>query len=30
MGSGSGNIMNPSDKNMKNWVFKGYGYISIK
>ncbi|MGA9111777.1 MAG: glycosyl hydrolase family 28-related protein [Smithella sp.] len=30
MGSGSGNIMDPSDKNVKDWVFKGYGYVSIK
>lgn len=25
MGSGSGNIMNPSDHNVANWVAKGYG-----
>jgi len=30
MGSGSGNITNPSSKNVKDWVFKGYGYGSIK
>jgi len=29
MGSGSGNIINPSDQNVDNWVEKGYGYGSI-
>jgi hypothetical protein len=29
IGSGSGNIVNPSDKNVANWVAKGYGYGSI-
>jgi hypothetical protein len=29
MGSCSGNIPNPSSKNVKDWVFKGYGYGSI-
>jgi Pectate lyase superfamily protein len=28
MGSGSGNIINPSNKNVKDWVLKGYGYVS--
>ena len=30
MGSGSGNIMDPSNKNVNDWVLKGYGYSSIK
>jgi PKD repeat protein len=29
MGSGSGNIINPSDQNVANWVAKGYGYGSL-
>jgi Pectate lyase superfamily protein len=29
MGSGSGNIINPSDRSVDNWVAKGYGYGSI-
>jgi hypothetical protein len=30
MGLGPGNIMDPSDKNVNDWVLKGYGYGSIK
>jgi hypothetical protein len=29
MGKTSNNIINPSDKNVGNWVAKGYGYGSI-
>jgi hypothetical protein len=29
MGSGSGNIISPSNKNVANWVAQGYGYGSI-
>jgi hypothetical protein len=30
MGSGSGNVINPSNRNVEDWVAKGYGYGSIK
>jgi hypothetical protein len=29
MGSGPGNIINPSDRNAENWMAKGYGYGSV-